>query len=116
MEDFEQRFELEEVYDCQETIKGTVSCNSRGLAIELDGYHDCNGGNETILIEFAEGVPRVVIWGDKTIEDPTHIISLDGAKVGVCKKCGSNLLDNYLCSDVTCPYSDRKQESSYIDG
>jgi len=81
MEDFEQKFELEEVYEQKETIKGTLSCCSRGVAIELDGYEDFNGGSEIILIEFAEGVPRVIIWGDKTREDPTHIIPLDGARI-----------------------------------
>ncbi len=33
-----------------------------------------------------------------------------------CKKCGSKLLDNGLCPDVTCPYSDRQQNETYTEG
>ncbi len=32
-----------------------------------------------ILIEFRDGVPFLVVWGDITQEDPTHTIDLSGA-------------------------------------
>jgi len=37
-----------------------------------------------VLIEFYEGELRVCVWSDINQEDPTHIISLEGAKI--CKK------------------------------
>lgn len=32
-----------------------------------------------------------------------------------CKKCGSDIKDG-LCCDQTCPYSDRPQSATYIEG
>lgn len=34
----------------------------------------------------------------------------------LCKKCGTKLLDNGMCPDVTCPYSDRQQNETYTEG
>jgi len=34
-----------------------------------------------VYIENREGVPHVIIWGDINSEDPTHVISLEGARV-----------------------------------
>jgi hypothetical protein len=32
-----------------------------------------------------------------------------------CKKCGSNLTKDALCSDETCPYSDRLQNATFTE-
>jgi len=48
--------------------------------IGLEGYQDCNGGDEIVLLEMRGSVPHVVIWGDVNVEDPTHIISLEAAR------------------------------------
>lgn len=64
----------------------------RGLIIEHiadsvyirpDGYGDAcshDGEGSPVMLEVWEGELRVVIWGDINKEDPTHIISLEGAR------------------------------------
>jgi len=53
------------------------------------GYGDfcSNDGNGyPVMIEKLDGELRVIIWGDINKEDPTHIISLEGAKEDLRKK------------------------------
>lgn len=33
-----------------------------------------------------------------------------------CKKCGTPLDENGFCKDITCPYSDRKQDEEFTEG
>ena len=54
------------------------------MAIRVEGYGDSLSPDDCgtpILTEKYDGELRVVIWGDINQEDPTHIISLEGARV-----------------------------------
>lgn len=56
------------------------------LEIGADGYGEKTakeGYGFPVIIEYHEGHFRVIIWGDINKEDPTHIISLEGAKENV---------------------------------
>jgi hypothetical protein len=70
-----------DVYDEPAAAHAKVGADDMGISVEIDGFGNANGANETVLIELAHGVPQVVIWADKDKEDPTHIISLAGAKL-----------------------------------
>ena len=54
-----------------------------GIEISFRGYGTLDGGSESapILIENRDGVPYVIIWGDATSEEPTHVISLEKARM-----------------------------------
>lgn len=64
-------------------LEVTVRVTRDGVEILFEGYGDkCSepGHGVPILIENCNGVPRVVIWGDITSEDPTHNVTLEGAR------------------------------------
>jgi len=52
------------------------------LMIGVEGYEEkCGDGNDfPILIELHDGELKVRLWGDVNEEDPTHCISMEGAK------------------------------------
>lgn len=52
------------------------------LMIGVEGYEEkCGDGNDfPILIELHDGELKVRLWGDINQEDPTHCISMKGAK------------------------------------
>lgn len=54
-----------------------------GASIALQGYGlrdmDANVGG-VIFLELYEGTARLLVWADITSSEPTHIISLAGAK------------------------------------
>lgn len=61
----------------------TVEFGSHNIYIRFEGYGDCaseDGHGDPIMIEIHNGVPRVIVWGDINKEDPTNIISLEGAQ------------------------------------
>jgi hypothetical protein len=63
--------------------EATIFADDRDISIRVEGYSDAcslDGCGTPILIERWEGELRVVIWGDINQEDPTHIISLEGAR------------------------------------
>ncbi len=71
------------------------------LSVEFEGYNNCGTcdsekfgkGSQTIVsFEVWEDELRCLIWADINQEDPTHIISLDGAKITkrVCDYCGGD--------------------------
>lgn len=66
-------------------IPTTVTKLFTGIGVAPAGYatvHD----DYPVLVELHEGQVRVLVWGDINNEDPTHIISLEGAKVSNKKK------------------------------
>ncbi|QIR16649.1 hypothetical protein [Shewanella aestuarii] len=67
------------------TITGYIDNKSAlGLALHFDGYSDfcSNDANGTpIYIEHFDNQLRVILYGDINQEDPTHIISLEGARI-----------------------------------
>lgn len=46
-----------------------------GIAIAIQG-HEGFESPTTVIIEMYKGRPRVIIWGDPTQGDPTHIVEL----------------------------------------
>lgn len=78
------RFELLNVNDPARTpaLRGNIVVNRHGIAIQFDQYGEnaaADGCGWPILIEFFDH-PRIVIWGDINSDEPTHIISLEGAQ------------------------------------
>lgn len=67
----------------KQIVTGNISHINNGLEIYFDGYgnYSCEPtSGSSILIEVFEQSLRVIIWGDITQEDPTHIIELEGAR------------------------------------
>lgn len=64
----------------------TIKTDSRGIFVEFEGYGDCPGCDYPVMIEVWNGELRVVIWSDINKEDPTHIISLEGAHLSKLKE------------------------------
>ncbi|MBL1179295.1 hypothetical protein [Pantanalinema sp. GBBB05] len=60
-------------------IKATAS----GIDISFNGYSTATENNPgtPIFIENRNGVPHVLLWDDINKEDPSHVISLEGASI-----------------------------------
>jgi hypothetical protein len=59
-----------------------ISDSGEVLAIAPCGYGDHyseDGTGSPILLEFVNGVPRLLVWADINEGDPTHVIDLGGA-------------------------------------
>ena len=57
----------------------SVEVISEGIASRHVGT-GCNDGDyPPIIIEWWDGVPRIVIWGDINDQDPTHVIDMSEA-------------------------------------
>tara|TARA_R110002033_G_scaffold135713_6_gene175487 strand:- start:34256 stop:34876 length:621 start_codon:yes stop_codon:yes gene_type:complete len=57
---------------------------SLGLSIHVAGYSDHTSTDDTgapVYLEQYNGELRVIVYGDINQQDPTHVISLEGAKV-----------------------------------
>lgn len=81
-----QRFQvmLREVSD-QRSKPDTIEfdCRESGINICPNGYGDFSsdpGTGAPIFIERHEGKLRLIVWSDINAEEPTHVISLEGAK------------------------------------
>lgn len=75
--------------DVNPEVKTKVECSNQSIYIMPDGYGDCssnNGHGCPIMLEVWEGELRVVVWSDINDEDPTHIISLEGARESLRKR------------------------------
>jgi hypothetical protein len=73
-----------------ETINMAVTVSNFSIDIEAEGYNatgSCdsnqlgNGTGAIVTIERWEGELRCIVWADINREDPTHIISLEEAKI-----------------------------------
>jgi hypothetical protein len=67
----------------KQTVTGNISQINNGLEIYFDGYgnYSCQPtSGSSVLIEVFEQRLRVIVWGDITQEDPTHVIELEGAR------------------------------------
>lgn len=64
-------------------IPCVIEYGDNSILIRPEGFGDCsskNGHGWPIVIEYYEKDVRVLVWGDINQSDPTHIISLAGAK------------------------------------
>lgn len=62
------------------TVESHVESN--GVELRLPGYGTAAmmpGSSGPVLIEYRDGQPFVVIWGDINQEEPTHVVPLAGA-------------------------------------
>lgn len=53
------------------------------VAVGFDEFgmkHVAAGEAAILVIEVRDGIPHVVIWADIRSEEPTHVISLEGAR------------------------------------
>jgi hypothetical protein len=73
--------------DARETGDGTdavsvaVEKHNLGLGIKIEGYGCWDDDDAApIFIERYDGVVRVLIWDNINQEDPSHIITLEGAR------------------------------------
>lgn len=83
--DTEYRMKLEDNSDQQGLVQLRVqkSPGDNLLMVGADGYGEktaLDGDGFPIVIEFHEGKFRLLVWADINQEDPTHIISLEGAR------------------------------------
>ena len=71
--------------EVQDEISGTVDTTSDiGISISFSGYGDCcheDGYGSPVFIEKYDGNVMIRIYGDINSEEPTHNISLEGAKL-----------------------------------
>ena len=78
-----------------------VSTDQNFIQIEAAGYNACNSADDNrpgngymaiASIEVWEGELRLIVWSDINQEDPTHIISLEGARITArkCEYCGGS--------------------------
>ena len=67
-----------------------ITGDSNLVSVEVDGHNNCvtcdnaefgKGHRAIVSFEVWEGELRCLVWADINQEDPTHVISLDGAKV-----------------------------------
>jgi hypothetical protein len=66
----------------RQEVEVEIEATKDGILIKPKGYGDhCtdDGYGCPVLVELCNGHPRVVVWSDINQEDPTNIISLDGA-------------------------------------
>jgi len=82
------QMKLEDCYDEKSSIslKMEVSPGDHLLMIGAEGYGEmtANDGNGfPVVIEYVEKTFRILVWGDINREEPTHVISLEGAREDV---------------------------------
>jgi len=67
----------------QKKVDVKVECSNGSIYIMPEGYGDGStedGSGCPLMVEIWEGQLRIVAWADINVEDPTHIISLNGAR------------------------------------
>lgn len=64
-----------------ENSKSEISAKviSDGITIRHAGTGCYDGDYAPIVIEWYDGVPRIIIWADINDQDPTHIIDMSKA-------------------------------------
>lgn len=72
---------LREIHDGPGELPARVAVyDNRSIEVAFDGFGDYNcAGGPPVVIENRNGVPYVIVWADLNDEEPTHVISLDGA-------------------------------------
>lgn len=73
------------------TLPIRIEYRESGINICPFGYSDATsepGFGAPIFLELYQGELRLVVWSDINCEEPTHVISLDGAK----EECRNNVI------------------------
>lgn len=66
-----------------EQLQVSIDCRQSGINIRPKGYGDFdshNGFGAPIYLELHQGELRLVVWSDINDQEPTHVISLEGAR------------------------------------
>lgn len=75
---------LKDAYpDFNSTLPIRLAVSPNGVSLYAEGYGDCTaaaGHGTPVFIELYKGELRVIVWADINREDPTHIVSLAGAR------------------------------------
>jgi hypothetical protein len=69
--------------DDQRSVRVEVAQEPSGLALYPAGYGLCacaDGTAGPVLLELHEGRLRLVVWDDINLEEPSHVIDLEGAR------------------------------------
>ncbi len=70
--------------DYNTEVRGWLGYDAlQSLALSFNGYGDATsqpGYGIPIVVEVYEGELRLLVWADINQENPTHIISLEGAR------------------------------------
>lgn len=77
--------QLSDVEDSS-TMPVTVTAESshHHLEVKIDGYGERGVDNGApVVLELVSGEMRVLVFADITMEEPTHIISLEGARLSL---------------------------------
>ena len=102
---------LKDKLDGKKKVKTVVELSNDSIYISPKGYGDCgteDGHGCPVMLEIWEGELRVVVWSDINQEDPTHIISIAGAKEelriktddeGNCIYCGQDCHHGEMCDE-----------------
>ena len=64
-------------------VRAKLRADSTAIGVYVEDYGVASapaGHGPMVLIEHWGGELRVIVWADINSEDPTHIISLEGAK------------------------------------
>lgn len=72
-------FVIADSSDGTRTVRGRIHVGPYGVALTFEGHEDHNGG-EPVYLEIFDGEVRAVLWSDINQEDPTHVVSLAGAR------------------------------------
>lgn len=78
--DLSQNSELE--------VSGKIEITEAGIFIGFDGFgsREEGPGGDIVGIEVWRGTLRLVAWSDPENADATHVINLNGAKIGKSKR------------------------------
>jgi len=66
-----------------------IEADQDAIALRPEGYGEASAGDGSgfpVLIEKWDGELRVIVWADINRQDPTHIISLEGARESARKE------------------------------
>ena len=69
--------------DTKKKVPAEIEIINGSIYIKAKGYGDAcskDGYGNPIIVEVWDGELRVVVWSDINQEDPTHNISMEGAK------------------------------------
>jgi hypothetical protein len=96
--EIKESVELFDVYDSEGSLKFDIEASGLGIYIMPEGFGDaCTiQAGCPVKIEMQGDVPYVIIWGDINSEDPTHQISLAGAKEELREEFGCQHEETYL--------------------
>lgn len=86
-------FVLEEQADGKEgNVSGNLHIGLDGVTVQLNGYSDYYDDGLVAFLEYLDGSVNFRAYADINIDEPTHSISLEGAK-NECRAIESTLLE-----------------------